>query len=71
LRAFPIGLVVAASKLNPTFSLREKLIKIGAKVTGHGHYVTFQMAAVAVSRQMSQEILTLITWLRAPPHRHD
>ena len=34
-------------------SLREKLIKIGAKVISHGRYVTFQMAEVAVSRQMS------------------
>ena len=25
-------------------SLREKLIKIGAKVVSHGRYVTFQMA---------------------------
>jgi hypothetical protein len=33
-------------------SLREKLIKIGAKVGSHGRYVTFQMAEVAVSRQM-------------------
>ncbi len=33
-------------------SLREKLIKIGAKVVSHGRYVTFQMAEVAVSRQM-------------------
>ena len=41
-------------------SLREKLIKIGAKVVSHGRYVTFQMAEVAVSRQMFQEILTLI-----------
>jgi hypothetical protein len=34
-------------------SLREKLIKIGAKVVSHGRYVTFQMAEVAVPRQMS------------------
>ena len=33
-------------------SLREKLIKIGARVVSHGRYVTFQMAEVAVSRQM-------------------
>ena len=32
-------------------SLREKLIKIGAKVVSHGRYVTFQMAEVAVPRQ--------------------
>ena len=48
-------------------SLREKLIKIGAKVVSHGRYVTFQMAEVAVPRQMFQEILTLIARLRAPP----
>jgi hypothetical protein len=30
-------------------SLREKLIKIGAKVVNHGRYVTFQMAEMAVS----------------------
>src|SRR5215204_4424093 len=48
-------------------SLREKLIKIGAKVVSHGRYVTFQMAEVAVPRQMFQEILSLITKLRAPP----
>jgi hypothetical protein len=29
-------------------SLREKPIKIGAKIVGHGRYVAFQMAAVAV-----------------------
>jgi hypothetical protein len=48
-------------------SLREKLIKIGAKVVSHGRYVTFQMAEVAVPRQMFQEILSLIAQLRAPP----
>jgi hypothetical protein len=48
-------------------SLREKLIKIGAKVVSHGRYVAFQMAEAAVSRQMFREILTLISRLRAPP----
>ena len=34
-------------------SLREKVIKIGGKkVVSHGRYVTFQMAEVAVPRQM-------------------
>jgi hypothetical protein len=33
-------------------SLREKLIKIGAKVVSHGRYVTFQMAEVALSWQI-------------------
>ena len=36
-------------------SQREKLIKVGAKVVSHGRYVTFQMAEVAVSRQMFAE----------------
>ena len=48
-------------------SLREKLIKIGAKVVAHGRYVTFQLAEVAVPRQMFAEILSLIARLRAPP----
>jgi len=48
-------------------SLREKLIKIGAKVVSHGRYVTFQLAEVAVPRQMFAEILLLIAGLRAPP----
>jgi hypothetical protein len=48
-------------------SLREKLIKIGAKVVSHGRYVMFQMAEVAVPRQMFHDILRLIARLRAPP----
>ena len=48
-------------------SLRDKLIKIGAKVVSHGRYVTFQLAEVSVSRQMFAEILSLIGRLRAPP----
>jgi hypothetical protein len=47
-------------------SLRKKLVKIGAKVVSHGRYVTFQLAEVAVSRQMLQEILKLIARLRTP-----
>src|SRR3981189_468895 len=41
-------------------SLKEKLIKIGAKVVSHRRYVAFQMAEVAIPRQMFQEILRLI-----------
>jgi Transposase DDE domain group 1 len=48
-------------------SLREKLIKIGARVVSHGRYVTCQLAEVAVSRQMFKDILMLIARLRAPP----
>jgi hypothetical protein len=48
-------------------SLREKLIKIGAKVVRHGRYVMFQLAEVAVPRRLFAEILLLIARLRAPP----
>ena len=45
-------------------SLKEKLIKIGAKVVTHGRYVAFQMAEVAVPRMLFAEILRLIADLR-------
>lgn len=45
-------------------TLREKLIKIGAKVTSHSRYVIFQMAEVAVPRILFLEILDLIMQLR-------
>src|SRR5271154_4673099 len=48
-------------------SLKEKLIKIGAKVVSHGRYVAFQLAEVAIPRQMFQEILRLIAELRPQP----
>ena len=45
-------------------TLREKLIKTGAKVVRHGRYMTFQMAEVAVSRALFEKILGLISGLR-------
>jgi len=48
-------------------TLKDKLIKIGAKVVRHGRYVIFQMAEVAIARQMLQEILRLIAELRPQP----
>jgi hypothetical protein len=48
-------------------SLREKLIKIGAKVVSHGRYVTFQMAEVAVPRSLFAAIMQRIAALRSPP----
>jgi hypothetical protein len=47
-------------------SLKEKLIKIGAKVVSHGRYVAFQMAEVAIPRNLFAEILGLIAELRPP-----
>jgi len=48
-------------------TLREKLIKIGAKVVSHSRYVVFQMAEVAVPRLLFREILERIGRLRAGP----
>ena len=45
-------------------TLREKLIKIGAKVVRHSRYVIFQMAEVAVPRILFREILARIKQLR-------
>ena len=47
-------------------TIREKLVKIGAKVVAHGRYVTFQMAEVAVPRGLFRKILRLIGDLRRP-----
>ena len=44
-----------------------KLVKIGAKVVRHGRYVTFQLAKVAVPRNLFQKILDLINDLRRRP----
>jgi hypothetical protein len=41
--------------------------QVGAKVVSHGRYVTFQIAEVAVPRQMFADILSLVAGLRAPP----
>ena len=48
-------------------TFKERLIKIGAKIVSHGRYVAFQMAEVAIPRQMFQEILWLIAELRPKP----
>jgi len=48
-------------------TLREKLVKIGAKVVRHAKAVTFQLAEVAVPRALFAAILRLIGRLRAAP----
>jgi len=47
--------------------LKEKLIKIGAKIVNHGRYVIFQMAEVAIPRTLFADILQLIAELRPLP----
>jgi hypothetical protein len=48
-------------------SLKEKLIKIGARVVTHARYVAFQMAEVAIPRKLFADILRMIAELRPPP----
>jgi hypothetical protein len=45
-------------------TMREKLVKIGAKVVSHARYVTFQMAEVLVSKSLFHEILERIHLLK-------
>ena len=45
-------------------TLREKLVKIGAKVVTHAKHVVFQLAEVAVPRQLFGAILERIGRLR-------
>jgi hypothetical protein len=46
--------------------LREKVVKIGAQVISHGRYLVFQMAEVAVPRELFRGILDRIARLRPP-----
>jgi len=48
-------------------TLREKLVKIGAKVVKHSRQVIFQMAEVAVPRELFRAILERIGRLWLPP----
>ena len=45
-------------------TLREKLVKIGAKVIVHARYTIFQMAEVAVPRDLFRRIMEMIDELR-------
>ena len=47
-------------------TLREKLVKIGAKVTRHSKYLTFQLAELAVSRRLFAALLDRIARLAMP-----
>ena len=61
---------MAASKGVGQWSLttpREKLVKISAKVARHSKHVMFQLAEVAVTRNLFAAILERITRLAIPP----
>jgi hypothetical protein len=47
-------------------TLREKVVKIGAKVVAHGRYLVFQMAEVAVPQELFRRLLDRIA---APTRR--
>jgi hypothetical protein len=48
-------------------TLRERLVKIGARIVRHGRYVVFQLAEVAVRRLVFAAILRRIDRLRVQP----
>jgi Transposase DDE domain group 1 len=48
-------------------TLREKLVKIGARIVRHGRYAVFQLAEVAVPRSLFADILRRIDDLRPRP----
>src|SRR3954465_8173881 len=48
-------------------TLREKVVKIGAKVIAHARYTVFQMAEVAVPRDLFRRMLKIIDELRPRP----
>ena len=48
-------------------TLRDRLVKIGARIVRHGCAITFQMAEVMVPRGLFRQILAAITALRPLP----
>lgn len=47
--------------------LRENIITIDVNMVAHGRYVVFQMAEVAMSKELFGQILRLIEGLKPPP----
>lgn len=48
-------------------TLREKFVKIGAKIVRHGRYIVFQMAEVAIPKGLFADIMRCIDRLRPKP----
>ena len=59
--------MIAASVKSDDAIERPSSSKVGAKVVSHGRYVTFQLAEVAVPRELLRKILSLIDDLRPRP----
>ena len=52
-------------------TLREKLVKIDAKIVRHGRYIVFQMAEVAIPRDLFADILRGSIGSERRPSQHD
>ncbi len=48
-------------------TLREKLVKIAARIVRHGRYLVFQLAEVAVRRTAFAQVMRRIDRLRPEP----
>jgi len=48
-------------------SLRERLVKTGARLVRHASYAVFQLAEAALPREVFAGILGLINGIRGPP----
>jgi hypothetical protein len=71
--AYNIGMFLQSAELPDEIatwsltSLQTRLIKIGARVVRHARTITFQLAEVAITRDLFQQILTAINGLRPSP----
>jgi hypothetical protein len=62
------GLSQEFSKKTISFAtMRERLIKTGARLVRHGRYAVFQMAAAALAQEVFDGIFGLINTLGGPP----
>jgi hypothetical protein len=67
---FPFALTVPDSVSHWSLTtLRDRLVKIGAKIVHDGRSITFQMAEVMVPRTLFQHIIDAIAALRPLPRR--
>ena len=48
-------------------SLRERLVKTGARLVRHARYAVFQLAEAALPREVFAGVLDLVNGLRGPP----
>ena len=58
---------IEAGQIDVVVVYKVDRLTIGAKVVSHGRYVAFQMAEVAIPKNLFADILRLIAELRPPP----